>query len=102
MGDNLVPNGLGFLLEVEVSEIIVHEVDKPNAVVDLLDAEFLAGQHGGDVDPLSVQAKASTGGDENVAVMERTARAVPDKGGLRRGRVRRGISCRVLHADVHY
>jgi hypothetical protein len=48
MGDNRVPNGLsrgcrGFLLQVEISKIIVHEAGEPNAVVDLLDAEFLAG-----------------------------------------------------------
>jgi hypothetical protein len=42
----------GFLLQVEVTQIIVHEADEPNAVVDLLDAEFLAGQNDGDVDPL--------------------------------------------------
>jgi hypothetical protein len=39
MGDNRVPNGLsrgcrGFLLQVEISKIIVHEADEPNAVVD--------------------------------------------------------------------
>jgi hypothetical protein len=76
MGDNLVPNGLSrgckvFLLQVEVSEIIVHEADEPNAVVDFLDAEFLASQHGRDVDPLAMQAEASASGDENIAVMER-------------------------------
>jgi len=49
----------GFLLQVEVSEIIVHEADKPNAVVDFLDAEFLAGQHGGDVDPLAIGKRIS-------------------------------------------
>jgi hypothetical protein len=31
----------GFLLQVAVSQIIVHEADEPNAVVDFLDAEFL-------------------------------------------------------------
>jgi hypothetical protein len=36
----------GFLLQVEISQIIVHEADEPNAVVDLLDAEFLTSQHG--------------------------------------------------------
>jgi hypothetical protein len=60
----------GFLLQVEVAEIIVHEADEPNAVIDLLDAEFLAGQHDGDVDPLSMQAEASTGGDKNLAIVE--------------------------------
>jgi hypothetical protein len=47
----------GFLLQVEVSQIIVHEADEPNAVIDLLDAEFLTGQNDGDVDPLSMQAR---------------------------------------------
>ena len=46
-----------FLLQVEISEIIVHEADEPNAFVDFLDAEFLAGQHGWDVDPLAMQAE---------------------------------------------
>ena len=32
----------GFLLQVEISDI-VHGADEPNAVVDFLDAEFLAG-----------------------------------------------------------
>jgi hypothetical protein len=50
MGDNLVPFGVveglqGFLLQVEISQIIMHEADEPNAVVDFLDAELLAGQH---------------------------------------------------------
>jgi hypothetical protein len=54
----------GFLLQVEVSQIIMHEADEPNAVVDFLDAESLAGQHGRDVDPLAVQAEPSTCGDE--------------------------------------
>jgi hypothetical protein len=30
----------GFLLQVEVSQIIVHEADEPNAVVDFLNAFF--------------------------------------------------------------
>ena len=58
----------GFLLQVEVSQI-VHEAGEPNAVVELLDAEFLAGQHGGDVDPFAMQAEASTGGDKNLAIV---------------------------------
>ena len=35
-----------FLLQIEVSKIIVHEAGEPNAVVDFLDAEFLTIQHG--------------------------------------------------------
>ena len=49
IGDGLlraewVVEGLqGLLLQVEVSEIVMHEADEPNAVVDFLDAELLAG-----------------------------------------------------------
>ena len=32
-----------------VCEIIVHEADEPNAVVNFLDAEFLTGEHGRDI-----------------------------------------------------
>jgi hypothetical protein len=43
----------GFLLQVEVSEIVVAETCEPDSVVDFLDTEFLSGQHGGDFDLLS-------------------------------------------------
>jgi hypothetical protein len=36
----------GFLLQVEVSGIILHEAGEPNAVVGFLDAGLLTGQHG--------------------------------------------------------
>ena len=60
----------GFLLEVEVSKIIVHEACEPNALVDFLDAEFLAGQHGGDVDPFAMQAEPPASGDQHFAIVK--------------------------------
>ena len=36
----------GFLFEIDEAEIVVHEADDPNTVVDLLDAEALTGEHG--------------------------------------------------------
>src|SRR5262249_43631094 len=38
MGDNLGPKGLsrGFLLQIEISQIVVHDADEPNAVIDFL------------------------------------------------------------------
>jgi hypothetical protein len=51
MGDNPVPKGVveglqDFLSEIDEAEIVVHEADDPNTVVDLLDAEALTGEHG--------------------------------------------------------
>src|SRR5215813_8156657 len=60
----------GLLLQVEISEIVMHEADEPDPLVDFLDAELLAGQHGRDVDLLAVQAQATAGGDDNVAIVE--------------------------------
>jgi hypothetical protein len=59
----------GFLLQVEISEIIVHEADEPNAVVDFLDAELLAGEHGGDVDSLAMQAEPTASGDDDAPIV---------------------------------
>jgi len=72
MRDKLVPNGLvvGLLLQIEIFQIVVHEADEPNAVVEFLDAELLAGQHDGNVDSLAVQAEATIGCDDDVAIME--------------------------------
>ena len=56
----------GSLLQVD----IVDEADEPTFLVDLLDAEPLSGEGGGDVDFLSVDADAAAGSDENVAVVE--------------------------------
>ena len=60
-GTKRVIEGLqGPLLQIDVAEIIIHETNEPNAIVDFLDAEFLAGQHGGDIDPLATGAKETT------------------------------------------
>ena len=37
----------------------MHEADEPNAVVDFLDTELLSREHGGEVDPLAMQAEAA-------------------------------------------
>ncbi len=60
----------GSLFEVNVSEVVVHEADKPDAVIDFGDADALACHDGGDVDLLSVNAEAAASGDQGVGVME--------------------------------
>ena len=42
----LADGSQGFLFEIDEAEIVVHEADDPNTVVDLLDAEALTGEHG--------------------------------------------------------
>jgi hypothetical protein len=60
----------GSLLQVDISEIIVDEGYEPNSLVNLLDAELLSGEDGGDIDFLSVDADTAAGCDEDVAVVE--------------------------------
>jgi hypothetical protein len=52
----------GFLLKVDISEIVVHEADEPSAVVGLLEAELLTGEHGRILDLLFVPAGAAAVG----------------------------------------
>jgi hypothetical protein len=33
-----------FFLQIDIAEIVIHEADEPDAVVDFLDADRLAGQ----------------------------------------------------------
>ena len=81
----------GFLLQIDEAEIVAHEADDPNAVVDLLDAEALAGKDGRDVDPLAMHADAAAGGDEDVAVVQRIGEfGRPNRGVARACRARRG------------
>src|SRR5262245_51499677 len=46
------------------------EADDPNALVDFLDAELLAGQHDGDVDFSCGAGKAAAGGNDDGSIME--------------------------------
>ncbi len=48
----------------------MHEADEPNAVIDSLYSQFLAGQHDRDVDLLAIDTGPSAIGDEHVAIME--------------------------------
>ena len=86
----------GFLFEIDEAEIVVHEADDPNAVVDLLDAEALTGEHGSDVDALAMHADAAAGGDEDVAVVQRVCEVGQAGVGSRTRRVDFG---RTLHGE---
>jgi hypothetical protein len=49
----------GSLLQIDIAKIIVDEADEPNSPVDLLDAEPLSGEGGGDINFLAMQAQVT-------------------------------------------
>ena len=63
----------GFLLQIEVAEIVVHEACEPNAVVDFLDTECMASKDGLDIDVFAMQADAAARRDQNITVVERVS-----------------------------
>jgi hypothetical protein len=48
-----------FLLQVYITEIIVHKADEPDAVVDLFDADGLASQAAAEIDLLAIKAQSA-------------------------------------------
>lgn len=61
------------MLQIDVAEIVVHEADEPNTVLDFFEAEELACEDGGDVDLLAKHADAAAGGDHVLHVVQRIA-----------------------------
>ena len=62
------------MFQVDIAEIVVHEADKANALVDFFDANFLASEYSRDVDLLAVHADAAARGDEAFAVVQQPSR----------------------------
>jgi len=58
------------LLQIDVTEIVVHEADQPNSVVDLFDAHGLNGERSAEVYFLFVNADSSAAGDESCPIVE--------------------------------
>jgi hypothetical protein len=48
------------LFQINITEIIVHEADEPNAFVNFFNAERLPREDGSDIDLLAVHAEATT------------------------------------------
>ena len=52
-----------------LAEIVLHEADDPNSLVDFLDADALTCQDGREVDAFAVHADAAASGDEDIAIV---------------------------------
>jgi hypothetical protein len=55
---------------IEVAEVVAHEADEPDFVIDLLDSHLLTGEDGAQVDLLPVVADPAAAGDDGAAVVE--------------------------------
>ena len=64
--DWLQSAGLG----IEVAEVVLHKADEPDTVRDLLDADLLAGEDGGEVDLPSFVADPPTARDQRGPIMK--------------------------------
>src|SRR5579864_1118698 len=60
-----------FFLQINITEIVIHKTDQPDSILDFLHTNGLAGEGYAEVDLLVVQAKASTAGDHDGAIVER-------------------------------
>ena len=49
-----------FLLQIDVTKIIIHKRDQPNTFLDFFETDSLPGEDGAEVDLFAVQADAST------------------------------------------
>ena len=47
----------GFLLQIDITEIVLHEADEPDAVIDFFDADGLTGQAGAEIDLLPIKTE---------------------------------------------
>jgi hypothetical protein len=58
------------LFEVDIFQIVVHEAGEPNAVVDLFDAEALAGRICMHRKKINISTVLAAGSDQDLPVME--------------------------------
>jgi len=61
----------GLLLQIDITEIIVHKADQPDTVVDLFDTHSLTCERGTEIDFLFVDADSSAAGDQSCPIVER-------------------------------
>jgi len=73
----------GFI--VEESEVVVHEGDEPDLLVDLLDADLPSGEDGAEAHFVANEADSAAAGDGDVAIVEGVVEFLEPAIGSRRG-----------------
>jgi len=95
-----------FLLQVYITQIIVHKADEPDAVVDLFDADGLASQAGTEIDLFAIKTQATAVGDHDRLVVKRVmgignAAIGSDRFGIDLGRILH-VQCFVRSFDIEF
>ena len=62
------------LFQIDISQVVTHEADEPDSVLDFADADSLSGEGLGEIDFLSVKADAPATGDQDGAIVKRVMR----------------------------
>jgi hypothetical protein len=86
----------GLLLQIDITEIIVHKADQPDTVVDLFDTHSLTRERGTEIDFLFVDADSSAAGNQSGPIVERIGEFSDAAIGLRGGFL--DVSA-ILHAE---
>ena len=60
--------------QIDIAEIVIHEADQPDAVVDFLNADGLTGQGDAQIDLFAIKAEPAAAGDVHRSVVERVMR----------------------------
>jgi hypothetical protein len=60
----------GLLLQIDITEIIVHKSHQPDAIIDLLDTDGLTRQRSAEIYFLFENADPSTVGNQSCAIVE--------------------------------
>jgi hypothetical protein len=63
-----------FFLRIDITQVIIHEADEPDAIVDFLDSHRLTSQASAEIDLLAIQTQAAAAGDDDSFVVERVVR----------------------------
>jgi hypothetical protein len=50
--------------QIDISEIVIHEADEPDAVVDFLDADLLTSRTSAEIDLFAIQTEPATVGEK--------------------------------------
>ena len=60
----------GFLLQINIAEIVIHKTDQPDAIVDLLDTDGLTRRRSAEIYFLFKNADPSAVGNQSGAIVE--------------------------------